>query len=301
MAQVESAQQFHSNPATMTAAGEYARCFNGLPAEVAALCEVVQGLLIHRDWAPLYGVTLTDERKPEIQIRPVREMLARIVALDPRPLSTAREPSKRLFGVCRHYALLLCAMLRCRGVPARTRVGFGAYFAPGSFEDHWVCEYWNAQEARWILVDSQIDASQRQAVKPDFSLLDVPRDRFVIAGDAWQRCRTGRADPARFGIWDMRGMWFISGNIVRDVAALNRVELLPWDAWGLMRGPQAKPDAVGSAEEAAFLDRIATLSLAGDEAFAEIRAAYESDDRIRVPNVIQTFTDRGPQTVTIET
>ena len=296
----QPAQEYYSHPGAMTAAGEHAKQFTDLRGDIAALCEVVQGLLIHRDWAPLYGVKLTEDRKPEIQLRSVSDMIAGILALDERPLAEPRPPERRLFGVCRHYAVLLSAILRSRGVPARARVGFGAYFTPGSFEDHWVCEYWNASEARWILVDSQLDVRQRQILKPDFSTFDVPRDRFVIAGDAWHWSRSGRADARRFGIWDMRGSWFIRGNVLRDLASLNKVELLPWDGWGpLMRGPEA--DASASAGEIALVDRVAALSVAGDESFAGVRAAYQDDDRLRVPRVIQSFTERGPQTVAIET
>jgi hypothetical protein len=296
----ESPLEYYTQPTAMSDAGAYADQLNSLPSEIPVLCEVVQGLLIHRDWAPLYGVTLATERKPELQIRPVREMLARIFALDDQPLTVARPPERRLFGVCSHFALLLCSILRHRGVPARSRCGFGAYFRPGSFEDHYVCEYWNAAESRWVLVDAQLDAQQRQVLKPDFSTLDIPHDRFVIAGDAWQWCRSGRADPRRFGIWDMRGTWFVRGNVIHDVAGLNHVELLPWDGWGpLMRGPE--DEAKSGEAELAFVDRIAALSVAGDGAFAEIRAAYQGDDRLRVPRVITSFTEQGPQTVTVET
>ena len=143
-------------------------------------------------------------------------MLDRLLSIDERPLSVARPVDARLVGVCRHFTVLLVAMLRAQGVPARARCGFGAYFNPGHFEDHWVCEYWNAMDGRWILVDAQIDDVQRAKVQPDFDLLDVPRDRFVIAGDAWARCRVGDADPSTFGIFDMRGLWFIAGNVLRE-------------------------------------------------------------------------------------
>src|SRR5215813_8803734 len=92
---------------------------------------------------------------------------------------------------------------------ARARVGFGAYFNPGKFEDHWVGEYWNTAEQRWILVDAQLDAVQRKTFKVDFDPRDVPRNGFIIAGDAWQQCRAGRADPSAFGLSpiNLSGLW----------------------------------------------------------------------------------------------
>ena len=106
-------------------------------------------------------------------------------------------------------------MLRAHGVPARARCGFGAYFEKGKFIDHWVSEYWNAAQRRWILVDAQLDERQRELFRIAFDPQDVPRDRFLVAGDAWRRCRAGEADPQAFGILDMHGLWFIAGSFAQ--------------------------------------------------------------------------------------
>ena len=45
-----------------------------------------------------------------------------------------------------------------------------------------------------------------------------------------------------FGILDMHGLWFIAGNVIRDVAALNNHEMLPWDVWGAMARTDAELD-----------------------------------------------------------
>ena len=91
-------------------------------------------------------------------------------------------------------------------VPARARCGFGAYFLPNHYEDHWVAEYWNAAEERWVLVDAQLDEFQRREMQVAFDPLDVPRDQFIVGGAAWKMCRSGVADPDSFGIFDMRGL-----------------------------------------------------------------------------------------------
>lgn len=274
---------FYVQPAVMTSAGACGPSLDRLPRAIADLVSVVQGLLLHEQWATAYGVTLSDERRRGPQIRPAARMLEHLLARDDRPLTTARSVDARLVGVCRHFAVLLVAILRAKGVPARARCGFGAYFASGRFEDHWVSEYWDAGAARWVLVDAQIDELQRGRLRPDFDLCDVPRNRFMIAGDAWAQCRTGAVDPARFGIFDMRGLWFVAGNLLRDTAALNNMEMLPWDVWGAMPGPERPlhPDAV------AFFDRLAALTRAPDAAFAELRALYEGDDRLRVPPTVR--------------
>ncbi|MEW6232140.1 MAG: transglutaminase-like domain-containing protein [Chloroflexota bacterium] len=263
----------------MTDPKEHARLLEGLPTGISALCQVVQGTLVHVFWAERYGLTLSEDRKKEAEIRTVAKKLARIQELDDRPLTVARPLEKRLVGNCRDFATLLCAILRYQGVPARARCGFGAYFLPNHYEDHWVCEYWKAEDQRWVLVDAQLDQLQRQVLQIQFNPLDVPRHQFLTGGKAWLMCRAGQADPDLFGIFDMRGLWFIRGDLLRDLLALNKIEILPWDGWGLITRDEKKI----SDEERVFLDHVAALTLAGNEAFPQIRSTYENDARLRMP------------------
>jgi hypothetical protein len=264
----------------MTDPGEHAHLFDGLPTEIPALCQVVQGLLLHIFWAERYGVELSEERKREVEIRLVSHMLARVRELDDRPLTVERSLERKLVGNCRDFSVLLCAMLQYQGVPARARCGFGAYFTPGKYEDHWVCEYWNGDEERWVMVDAQLDALQRQVLGIPFDPCDVPRDQFLAGGKAWHMCRAGEADPDHFGIFDLHGMWFIRGDLVRDLLALNKIEVLPWDGWGLI----AKEERDLSADDMALLDRIAELTQVDEPSFDEVRAIYEGTARLRAPS-----------------
>src|SRR5262249_21429570 len=154
----------------------------------------------HVHWAERYGVKLSAERRDEQNVRSTADMLALMRRHDGRPLGDTRAVDKRAVGTCRNFSVLGTALFRRAGIPARARVGFGAYFNAGTFEDHWVVEYWNG--AAWQLLDAQIDDKQRTLLKLKFDPTDVPRTEFVIAGDAWQRCRSGRADPKAFGIFD---------------------------------------------------------------------------------------------------
>jgi len=147
-------------------------------------------------------------------------------------LAIERPLEKRLVGVCDHFARLLVAFLRSRGKPARARFGFGAYFNPPQFEEHIVVEYWDAAQNRWKLADPQFDDVWRKQLKINHDILDVPRTQFLTAADAWRRCRVKKADPTKFGIFvgEQRGYWYIAGELVRDMASLNKMEMLPWDA-----------------------------------------------------------------------
>jgi Transglutaminase-like superfamily len=202
--------------------------------------------------------------------------LACINELDPRPLTVARDLNHKFIGNCRDHTTLLCSILRHQGVSARGRCGFGTYFNPGTYEDHWVCEYWNAAQQRWIMVDAQLDQLQQDQLHLTFDPLDVPLDQFVTGGRAWQLIRSGGIDPNRFGIFDWRGQWFVQDDLVRDFLSLNKIELLPWDGWGLMAGPE---DCV-STTDLTLLDQIAALTIDPNATFADLRALYVSDPRL---------------------
>jgi hypothetical protein len=276
---------FYTQPAVMTSAGRYAPLFDALPRDILGLAAVAHGLLIHEHIAPAYGVTLSDEDRSTVHIRPVERLLESIVARDDRPLSIPRAAENRVAGNCRHFTVFMVAMLRAQGTPARARCGFGGYFLDGHFEDHWVCEYWDAGQQRWILVDAQIDDRQRDMFPIDFDVTDVPRDRFLIAGDAWARCRAGTADPDKFGLSFLKeaGYWWIAGNLMRDAAALGNIELLPWDLWGAMPTPEDKIDD----DLFAVFDDLAGLTQTPDESFTELRQLCQTDDRLRVPPAVR--------------
>lgn len=196
-----------------------------------------------------------------------------------RPVTEARPLDKRLVGNCRDFSVLLCAMLRHQGIPARARCGFGVYFTPGRYEDHWVCEHWSESLARWVRVDSQLDALQREALNIRFEPLDMPPEPFVTGGLAWRMCRAAQANPDHFGIFDMHGLWFVQDNLIRDLLALNKIEILPWDPWGRMARPGEEPRP----QDLAYLDHLAELTVAADERFDEVRAVFAEDRALHIP------------------
>jgi len=112
----------------MTSPGQHAALIKDLPGDVSALATVLHGLIVHEHLAGLYGVTLTDEDRASVHVRPAEDLLGLIAARDSRPLSEPREPDARLPGNCRHFTVLMVAMLRAQGTPARARCGFGGYF-----------------------------------------------------------------------------------------------------------------------------------------------------------------------------
>jgi hypothetical protein len=285
---------YFAQPGPMTEPGLFSQLLDGLPANIGELCRIVQGTIIHIFWAERYGLDLSEDRKAEVQLRTLQRRLTRTIEMDARPLTETRPLEKKIVGNCRDFSLLLVSILRHQGIPARARCGFGAYFIPNHYEDHWVAEYWNTEQKCWILVDAQLDAFQCEALKIPFDPLDVPRDQFIVGGRAWQMCRSGRADPDSFGIFDMHGLGFVRGDFVRDVASLNKVELLPWDCWGIIEKPEENdPD------DLTFLDHLAELTCADVPDLEVVRTLYGTDPRLYVNGTVHSYISTGMETIEI--
>lgn len=261
---------YYASQGPITDPGAERAAFAGLPGDLPALTRIVQGLVYHyfADEHVL-GWTPPKARMPEIDARTVPAMLARLRALDDRPLTEPRPPERRILGCCRDFSVLLCAMARHQGIPVRARVGFATYFSPGFHTDHEVVEWWDARHARWRLLDPELGERHVAHFKIGFDPFDVPRDAFLVGGRAWQLCRAGQADPGTFGLDPRapqpRGLRFVRGHVVQDLAALNKMELLLWDIWGLM---EAEPDAA-----LPLLDEAAARTQAAD-GFADVRRLY---------------------------
>ena len=91
--------------------------------------------------------------------------------------------------------------------------------------------------------------------------------------------RRGEIDAARFGVYGT-GNWGpaeIRSNAVKDLAALNKVEMLPWDEWGRMTAAYRGETGEGYDE---LLDEIAAVCAADD--LIAVARLYAHDD-LRVP------------------
>ena len=234
------------------------------------ICAPVHALFLHPD--EQRGKDLPAERQAEKNVRPASELARLLLALDPAPLTVPREPEQRVVGTCRHFAVMSCALLRDRGIAARVRCGFGMYFEAGLGLDHWVTEFWDG--GRWVRVDTEI-FGQSRGVDPR----DLRPGEFLTGGEAWSAYRRGEVDASKFGVpgTENWGPSEIRGNAVRDLAALNNVETLPWDEWGRMA--EAYEGRTGPDYDE-LLDEVAAVC-AGDDLDA-VAALYRHPD-LRVP------------------
>jgi hypothetical protein len=283
---------YYTQPGPLTDAGTHRDALLAMPSDIPGILTAVQGILVHQDLAGVYGFAMPEERRATAHFRATEPILGRILEEDPRPLAEPRTPERRIACTCRTFSLVAVAALRVHGIPARARCGFGNYFEPGWHIDHWVAEYWNGKE--WILADAQMDPVLTAALGFDFDPADVPRDRFIVGGRAWIQYRAGELDPDKYGLTipGEQGAWWIAANLVRDVAALSNMELLPWDLWGAMPEPE---DEIGP-DLTALFDELAAATV--DPATADrVRSRYATDERLRVPAQVVNALRQAPEPV----
>ncbi len=260
--------------------------YNDLPDTIPELCEILRGVYVHYR---------SDSIPPDLQEhlvgvnhRYVSRILVQLQSLDTAPLSQVLPLEKRVIGCCRDISLLLCSILRHKGIPARIRVGFSKYIPPHplfAFTDHVVTEYWNDTSQRWQRVDAEQSETHIERNKIDFDVYDIPSDKFYTGGDAW---RMGRANPTiweTFGVNDfVKGRWFVASYLMYDLAALNRNETLLWDYWGMMSelGELAGDDLL-------LFDRLAEQTTSRVDDIDAIQKMYTDDVRLRLGKTVTVY------------
>jgi hypothetical protein len=276
------------------AAGE---AIDQLPDDLAALREASSQLVFHyRAGGDFAANGVPAERISEIDTRYADVMFGRLLARGEPTLARDRAAPDRVVGCCRDSTMLFLALLRHKGIPARARVGFAAYFDPGYLLDHVVAEVWDEREGRWRLVDGEMKGAWKPEVNGrPVDWLDLTAEQFVTGPRAWQAARSGAVDPSRFAVAPgidmvmLRSWPYIAHNAIHDLAALNKTEMILWDSWGMQLG-HVSGEIPG--EDAAVLDEICAVTIDPGRdpgALAELGAL----DALRVPQVVTSFDPMG--------
>jgi hypothetical protein len=308
---------YYTESGKLTDLSAYRDEIHNLPSDNENLVAVTQNMIIHDMWLERYGVAFDKSRC--LGGSCTMESIFELLYKHTRKNSFATlAMSQKVIACCREFTTMFCALLRAKGIPARARCGFAVYLAhQGSYEDHLVCEVFRNNE--WVMVDPQIDAFQLDFIQSwaqkqtdiDISYknillqlnpMNITKDDFMVAGQAWQLARQGKKDPNSFGIGanpqhygleSLSGLWFIRGNLIRDFLALNKLEIDPflegiekrenyWNDWRLM----ICRDEELTKNDWELLDIIAVLTLNPDKNFQEIRALYEANLDLQPPKSI---------------
>jgi formylglycine-generating enzyme len=181
---------FYRQYGPYTDPGEYAYLYKNLPDSLQELCRLIRSQYINYGWElDMYREQIPRERWNESAKYPtVKSALKGLLSYDSRGLVRDRKPEDRLMLICRDNALLLASILKYRGIPARVRYGFAAYFIPGFHVNHVLCEVWNEKKNRWMLVDPSADR------------IDFAREEFDFSHDVWLKMRHKEINPEAYGM-----------------------------------------------------------------------------------------------------
>jgi Transglutaminase-like superfamily len=298
-------ESYWASQSPVTDPGPAATAIDALPGARDALREASSQLVFHyRAGGDFAKNGVPAERMAEINTRYADAMFALLLERGDPALIRKRPAADRVVGCCRDATVLFLALARHKGIPARARVGFAAYFRPGWLLDHVVAEVWDHRESRWRLIDPEMESDWTPEVNGrPVNWLDLADDQFITGPRAWQAAREGKSDPDRhvvapeLEVPDTRGWPYIAHNVVHDLATLNKTEMLLWDAWGMqlgwMTGPVPKPDTT-------VLDEVCA-STADPGVHPDVVAALGARDGLRVPEAVSRFDPNGgpPQQVDV--
>ncbi len=275
---------------TFTNAGAYREYLQTLPDDLAELGRLVCRQVIHR-------VTLRNgntgansdqkygdmERYPWFRLRCEDDVLMTAVALiaelfrlDPRGLVSDRPVENKLVVTCRYVAVLMAAILKSKGIPARCRSGFAPYCLPGISADHWINQYWNETEQRWVTLDADGFFDHLE-----FNQFDIPESQFDWAAQTWLSIREGKTDGRHF---------VYAGGIVGLEAAIRAIF---YDFHSLMNNeisykfqPSYVANKFANLSEADLreIDELARLMLDPDNHFDRLRELWETRRKFRILN-----------------
>jgi hypothetical protein len=270
--------EFWAEQSVVTDPGMFAGMVRDVPGTLSAIRAAARGLVLHyRAGGDFADDGISPGRIAEIDTRYAADMLARLRSLAEQPLANARKPSERVVGCCRDFTVLFLTIARAHGIAARARVGFATYFDPGWYIDHVVAEVWDPGRDAWRLVDAElsddhVSAADGVRVDPE----ELTSGQFLTGPAAWRACRSGLADPSRFvvdpalDIPVTRGWPYVRHNLIHDLAALAKHEMLLWDNWGW-----TEIDGEPSPEQLSVLDDLAAATATGDVPLATIMSFYK--------------------------
>lgn len=273
---------------TMTQIIEMKSMIKDIPTDIEGIVKIVQNTLLHQHWAKQYGIELNDQKISEVYVRPIDDKLKLLKQKDIHTLSEPISYDKKLIGICRDFSVLMSSLCREVGIPARARCGFADYFEEGNYIDHWVCEVWNSQENRWMMVDAQLDEYQQSALEIDFNPLDISFPHFITGDQSWLLCRNNTYNPDIFGIFKWWGYDYLRCNLILDANSLVGTAMQPWDFW---EGYKSLPIEEWTENDYQKMDQLANHIINIDQDFNSFKKYIESNDRIKVPTDLTKVTN----------
>ena len=280
--------EFYRQYSSFTDPGEYEYLYENLPDSLSELCYLIKSQSIH-PYAelPKYRELLPKERWNEYFRYPtVESVLKGLYSYDSSGFTLDRKIEDRLVLICRHNSLLLASILKHHGIPARVRYGHATYLIPNFHASHVVCEVWNENDNRWMLVD------------PSTGMIDFSKDEFDFSNDAWLQMQSGEIDPNLFGIpRRYTGSGSIVSKVCADLASVLGSEY-PTNKYAPILDYAIEEDRQLTAENIETLNRISELMKSIDaKNLSELQEIYNNTPEIQLTKSIESVsTNSGNST-----
>lgn len=203
---------FYKQYSSFTDPGDLAYLYEDLPDSLPELCSLIKSQFIHPvAELPQFRDQVPKERWNDEALKypTVKSVLEGILSYDSRGFVKDRKPEDRLMLGCRHYAIILASILKYRGIPVRVRMGHVTYLSPGFHMSHTLCEVWNENDKRWMLVD------------PSVNMIDFNREEFDFSNELWLKLQNKEIDPNEYGFpGRYSGLVSIVGKVCPDLASV---------------------------------------------------------------------------------
>ena len=221
-------------------------------------------------------------RQPEDDVFPTAvSMIAELYRRDPRGLTLERNVEDKLILTCRSTSVLMASLLKLKGIPSRVRSGFAPYFnvvglPGGKSDDHWINQYWDEKQSRWITID--VDGSIEGYLK--FDPYDIPIGTFDFSADAWLAVRSGKTDENHFhNAGGKSGLQVIGWELFYDFHCLMNNEIIYFHTpeW-----THTRTFDMLSENQLLEIDALAQLMQNSDEHFEELKRLWETKKEFRL-------------------
>lgn len=290
--------EFYKRTSIYTDLGLYKNFAKNLPDDIEKLCLLQRNQIIHpfdcsnekmrKDSNSCYGdmtkIPMTALCYENDLFPTAQAMLAELLRRD-KNYSLNRKIEDKIHVCCREQAILLASILKAKGFSARVRSGFAKYIniSGNNAGDHWITEYYDRKKEKWILVDADMhfyeDVLNEYHI--DFSLLDIPYEKFIFGAEAYLglRARTFKdeeiyyaSSPLTIGInASIHGLFYDFHSLMNnEIIFLHLPKYIVDKKFNL------------SEEEYIELDELAKLMLDPDKNFDKLLEIWNNQDKFRI-------------------
>lgn len=201
---------------------------------------------------------------------------AELFRQDERGFTKSREIRNKVVITCRYVSILMASILKAKKIPCRVRSGFASYFRQdGKYVDHWIIEYYDSKEQRWIICDPDPNSGKNH--------VDMSHNDFGWIAEIWLDVRRGKDDINKY----IHGSTFQGLNMLAYSLFFDFHALMGNEISYLFMLSYIDDDSEFfslSTEDLKELDDLATLMLDPNKNFDTLRYLFFNNKRFRILN-----------------